>query len=75
MCFTPGDKSQLREAIYEHFSDTLYGMNAYKNNIRDGHGDEVKLEQDVLPNKNDTYQIEGSFFNDITQEKKVESNR
>ena len=50
-------------------------MNAHKNIIRDGHGDEVKLEQDVLPNKNDTYQIEGSFFNDVTQDKKVESHR
>ena len=69
-----GDKYQIRHAVYQQFNDIIYAMGLEKNGSQ-LIGDELKVEEGVLPDNNDTFHIEGARLNLFTGDNKFTSNR
>ena len=59
LSFISDDKYQLRHAIYEQFTNILYAMHMEKNGSGLIEGNEVKLEEGILPEQMEAYHIEG----------------
>ena len=69
------DKLQLRHAIYEQFTNILYAMHTEKNGNGHAEGDEVKIEEGVVPELMEAYQIEGLHLPSAAQQLNGEENR
>jgi len=75
LSFSLDDRYQLRHAIYEQFTNILYAMYMEKNGSGIAEGDEVKLEEGVLPEQAKTCHIEGFYLPFTDQEQKDEEYR